>query len=306
MQNALLQMTVLMLLGASWNRFSPNRLHSGQARSVLTTTVYYFFLPAMVLLELWQAKLGTQSLKFSAVGCSSIIVATVLTTVLVKWLRLRRAQAGAIVLAAAFPNVTYLGLPVLEHTFGSAARAVVIQMDLFAAAPLVFSLGIGIARHFGHSDAEDQRQSWLSFFNTPPFWAMLLAVILNQVQFGLPPALRGLLTTMSAAVAPLMIFSLGLALSWRGIRWQHLPYMGLIVLIKLLAQPSWAWLMTDWIDLAQEWRAATVMDIAMPSMVLGIVFCDRYHLDSALYAATVTVTTAISLLTLPVWHQSLL
>jgi predicted permease len=40
-------------------------------------------------------------------------------------------------------------------------------------------------------------------------------------------------------------------------------------------------------------------------MVLGIVLCDRYALDSALYAAAVTITTAASLITLPLWHATL-
>jgi predicted permease len=38
-------------------------------------------------------------------------------------------------------------------------------------------------------------------------------------------------------------------------------------------------------------------------MVLGIVFCDRYDLDVSLYATTVTVTTVLSLLTLPLWYR---
>lgn len=46
-------------------------------------------------------------------------------------------------------------------------------------------------------------------------------------------------------------------------------------------------------------KAATVIDMAMPSMVLGIVFCDRYKLDSSLYAMAVTVTTLFSMFTLP-------
>ncbi|MDP3933394.1 MAG: AEC family transporter, partial [Methylococcaceae bacterium] len=55
-----------------------------------------------------------------------------------------------------------------------------------------------------------------------------------------------------------------------------------------------------------DYRAAAVLDIAMPSMVLGIVFCDRYYLDSSLYAMAVTVTTALSLITLPLWHSLLM
>ena len=57
------------------------------------------------------------------------------------------------------------------------------------------------------------------------------------------------------------------------------------------------------IGLTGEWKAAVVMESAMPSMVLGLVFCDRFNLDVSLYAAAVTITTALSLITLPVWYQ---
>jgi predicted permease len=49
----------------------------------------------------------------------------------------------------------------------------------------------------------------------------------------------------------------------------------------------------------------TVLEAAMPAMVLGIVFCDRFGLDTGLYAAAVTLTTALSLVTLPLWFALL-
>jgi predicted permease len=57
----------------------------------------------------------------------------------------------------------------------------------------------------------------------------------------------------------------------------------------------------DVVNLQNQFKAAAVLDLAMPSMVLGVVFCDRYGLDSALYATAVTITTALSLLSLPFW-----
>jgi malate permease and related proteins len=42
---------------------------------------------------------------------------------------------------------------------------------------------------------------------------------------------------------------------------------------------------------------------AMPTMVFGIVICERYGLDSELYAAAVTLTTICSLVTLPLWFH---
>jgi len=40
-------------------------------------------------------------------------------------------------------------------------------------------------------------------------------------------------------------------------------------------------------------------------MALGIALCDRYGLNSGVYAAAVTLTTLLSLLTLPLWYSFL-
>jgi malate permease and related proteins len=46
-----------------------------------------------------------------------------------------------------------------------------------------------------------------------------------------------------------------------------------------------------------------ILEAAMPSMVLGIVLADRFRLDSHIYAMAVTISTAFSLVTLPMWHK---
>ena len=304
MNNTLMQMTVLMLCGAGWRLLTPNRLSADQTRLVLTSVVYYFFLPVMVLDVLWRADIGWQSLQFSALAGSSVLLALAVSWLTVKICRFKNPQTGAVILAAAFPNVTYLGLPVLEQAFGAWARSVVIQIDLFAVAPLVFSIGIMLARHYGAS-TEAKPQFILGFLNAPPFWAAFVAVALNLNQIAIPEWLNGLLKTCSGAVAPLMIFSLGLALSWREVHVRNLPFVVPVLAIKLLLMPLFAFWLAAYLDLHGQFKAAAVMDIAMPSMVLGIVLCDRYKLDSGLYAMAVTLTTALSLISLPVWYRVL-
>ena len=293
-----------MLCGAGWRLFSLQGLSADQTRMALTSVVYYFFLPAMVLDVLWKADIGWQSLKYSALGCSTILLGIIFTWLLTKLLKFKNAQTGAVILAAAFPNVTYLGLPVLEQTFGPWARSVVIQIDLFAAAPLVFTVGIALARYYG-ANVEEKPKSLLGFFNAPPFWAALLAVVLNLNYIQAPIWLAGLLQKLSAAVAPLMIFSLGLALSWRAIHLRNLPYILPVVAIKLMLLPWVAMHIADVVQLREQFKAAAVLDLAMPSMVLGVVLCDRYRLDSGLYATAVTLTTGLSLLSLPFWFSVL-
>jgi malate permease and related proteins len=162
-----------------------------------------------------------------------------------------------------------------------------------------------IARHYGE-DTTEKRKFVLSFLNTPPFWATGIAVILNLNGLVAPVWFAGVLQKLSAAVVPLMLFSLGLALNWKAVTLRNIPYVMPVILIKMLLMPLFAIVLVSYLPMEGKYKAAAVLDMAMPSMVLGVVYCDRYRLDSALYAMTVTVTTALSLITLPFWHGILI
>lgn len=297
----LIQMTLIMACGAGWRIFSPAGLTAEQTRQVLTTVVYYIFLPALVLDVLWSADIGVHSLEYTLIGVGGILSSLLIIWLIARLLNFSRPQAGAIILAASFPNVTYLGLPVLEQVFGNWARSVAIQLDLFAASPLVFTVGIMIARYYGEDEGGEQSHM-LSFLNTPPFIAAFIAVLLNLNQIPSPHWIDGALQQLSAAVVPLMLFSLGLALSWNSFRLKNVLYIIPVILVKLFLMPLCVIEMLPYLTMNDEYKIAAVIDMAMPSMVLGIIFCDRFKLDSSLYAMAVTVTTMFSMLTLPFWY----
>jgi predicted permease len=305
MNSTLIQMTLLMACGVGWRILRPAGLTAEQVRLVLTTFVYYLLLPAMVLDVLWTADIGLQSFHYTILGVGCIAFAMLFSWMVGALFKFEDKRLGAMILAAAFPNVTYLGLPVLEQVFGNWARSVVIQMDLFATSPFLFTIGIIVARHYGEDPAEKPKSA-LSFLNAPPFWAAAIAVILNLNGLVAPVWLVGALQKLSAAVVPLMLFSLGLALNWKSVATRNIPYVMPVILIKMLLMPVFAITLASYLPMEGKYKASAVLDMAMPSMVLGLVFCDRYRLDSAFYAMTVTVTTALSLITLPFWHGVLI
>jgi malate permease and related proteins len=298
-------MSLLMVGGIVWQMFQPMGLTAEQTRKVLTTVVYYFFLPAMVLEVLWTAEIGLHSLQYTVLAVVSTVFGMVCFWILGVAFKFEHRCLGAMILAAAFPNVTYLGLPVLEQTFGPWARSVVIQLDLFAISPLLFTLGIVVVRYYGKDSVETRQSAW-SFLNAPPFWAAGIAVILNLNGLVSPVWLTGTLKLLSGAVVPLMLFSLGLALSLKAVNFRNIPYIIPVIVIKMLLIPLFAIVLVGHLTMASNYKAAAVLDLAMPSMVLGIVLCDRYQLDSSLYAMAVTVTTALSLITLPFWYDVLM
>ncbi|BBL74633.1 AEC family transporter [Methylomagnum ishizawai] len=301
MVEVLMQMGALILCGAAWRIIRPGGVDADLARRVLTTLVFNFSLPALVLTVLWQADLGRQTLGIALFGLGTVLAGVVAAWLLFTLLRVQPRRRGAAILAVAFANVTYMGLPVLEHIFGPWARAVAIQLDLFANTPLLLGLGALIARHYG--TAETQGEGLLRpLLVNPPLWAALLAVGLDAYGVAEPTWLARPLQLLASPVVPLMLLALGLGLRWDAWNPRNLPTAALVMALKLMAMPLCGLWLGRWLDFQGGTYQALVLESAMPSMLLGVVYCDRYRLDTAFYALAVLLTTLGAMLSLPYWH----
>jgi len=298
----LLQMAGLILCGVAWQIVKPAGLATYETRQVLTSLVYYLLLPSLVLTVLWDAQLGEQSLVIAVAAASGIFTGLLLAFASCRLCRHSSAEMGAVIPAVSFPNVTYMGLPVLEAMYGPWARSVAIQYDLFACTPLLFTVGVLLAARFGEA-AGSEKSLPGQLFRIPAMWAAVVAVLLNVSGVIQPELVRGLLGLLERGVVPLMLISIGLSLQWDRTRWRLLPSLVPIVLFKLLLIPLVVLILVNALGFDGDLRAAVVMEAAMPTMVLGLVLCDRFKLDVGLYAAAVTVTTALSLISLPLWFE---
>ncbi len=293
------QMALLVCVGLLWQWWRPGGLDAGSTRKAITGVVYYLLLPALVLLVLWQADLGLDSLRISLAASVGVLAAMLLSAGLCRVCGMPRASAGAAMLAASFPNATYLGLPVLEGVLGPWARSVAIQYDLFACTPLLLTVGILAAQRMG--EAATGLRTWFGFIRVPALWAAVLAVVLNVYQAPIPELLKGALERLSSGVVPLMLLAVGMSLRADVLRSRRVGALLPIIGIQLFVMPALVWLVADAAGLQGKVLTAVVLEGAMPSMVLGIVICDHYGLDTSLFAAAVTVTTALCFFTLPFW-----
>jgi hypothetical protein len=303
MEQVFLLAAVLITGGALWRRFEPFGIAPDVVRRTLSAVVYNLLLPALVLGALWRTPLSADMARVSLIAVTDVLVGLGLAWAWCRLCKLDRRASGALLLAAAFGNVTYLGLPVLEASLGPWARAVAVQYDLFGCTPLLFTVGLLIARRYGGEGGGDSPVQTL--MASPPLWAALAALLLNAVAVPLPPWLETLLDRLAVGVAPLMLLVIGLSLVFtRGMAAQ-LPALLPVAAIQLLLMPLLIWGFAVVLGIAGELRTALVLEAAMPSMVLGIVLSERYGLDTARYAQAVTVTTLVSMLTLPAWFAIL-
>jgi len=300
--SVLIQMGLLIGCGIGWRWLKPGAIEADSLRQAMTSLVYYLLLPAMVLSVLTRAALGMESLRIALFGTGIILFGMVLTPLLCRARSMASGRRGAALLAMAFGNVTFLGLPLLEQTLGSWTQAIVLQIDFFASSPLLYTLGTLASRRYGRDTMRPASSRWGDRIN-PPLLSALIAVVLNLLGLNLPDWLAHSLDLLAQAVVPLMLMALGLGLRWHFEGDHYWSTLLLVLLGRLLLVPLFAvwWGLT--LDFSGDTLTALVLESAMPCMAMGVVFCDRYRLDTAFYAMATTLSTVLAMLTLPLWRH---
>lgn len=307
MFNVMLQMALLIAIGMAWQHHAPNHISALSHRRALTDLVFYILLPALVVDVLWTAPLDADTFSIQLTAVSRLCMAAILMWLCLQLLQqlvaISRAQQGALMLAATFPNATYLGLPVTSEVLGNWAHAMVLKFDLFACTPILLSFGMLMAQHYSNTGAKTNPLREL--MRVPPLWALVVACALNLTQTPQPEMLAHALHTLAGGVIPLMLIALGMSIRWDTFTLALLPKLLPVCAIGLLIAPLTAMTVAQGLGLSGHTLTAVTLLSAMPTMVFGVIICERYHLDGALYAAAVFSTTLLSIVTLPAWFQYL-
>lgn len=300
MLDILIKMSIFIAAGALWRRYKPGGLGADTTRQAISNMVIYMLLPALVLSVLWRAPLSMDSFKISLCATTGVLACAALSWLSCRICKYPASTTGAIILASTFPNATYMGLPVLKSLLGPEAQSIAIQYDLFACFPLLLTLGLWIAQR--HSTQGSTSTQPLRFYKIPPLWAALLAVVLNISAVPLPAMVGSTLSLMGGAVIPLMLFSIGLSLRWDALHKSNISKVLPVLFYQLLIMPLIVLPLAHFLGMSGELFTGVVLEASMPVMLLGIAISDRYGLDTATYAAGVTLTTLVSMATIPLWY----
>lgn len=302
----MLQMAVLIAIGMGWQRFAPAHMPAIAHRRALTDLVFYILLPALVLDVMWQAPLDITSVKISITAVSGIVTSLLLMWAIIRLLNMSgvsisKPQKGALLIAGTFPNSTYLGLPVTAQALGEWTQATVLKYDLFACTPMVLTVGVLIAHHFG--DNKSDIHPFRELLKVPPLWALAIASLLNVSEIVQPAPIHYALDILAGGVVPLMLIALGMSVRWDTMKLSYLPRLLPVSIVTLFIAPLVVFYIASILEAPADTLTVSVILAAMPTMIFGIVLCEKYQLDSALYAAAVFFTTLLSIGSLTVWFN---
>ncbi len=306
MQSTLLSFFLIILTGALFKRFWVGPEVADTLRRSINILVLNLFLPALCLRTIYLSQIDRTVFLIPAAAIATILTIGVLAWFLFTFMErqgwLCSPETGVLILSAAFGNVTYLGIPVLSATLGPEAIRFALYYDLLATTPLLWLVGAPLAARMGAQRKRlSLKESLRIIFTLPPLWGIFGGMVLQLANIPLPGVLLKTLEMLGSLVVPLMIFSIGLALSLSVVARAYLVIP--VILLKLGLSPlvSWGWAQT--LGLTGQAFKAVILEGAMPTMVLSLLVAAEFELAVSLSAFTILVTTLLSFLTLPLIYS---
>ncbi len=294
--------TLIVCAGVLFRRLRVGGPDADSVRLAINASVFNLFLPALCIKTVYSSGIDIDTMLVPVTaGLTTIIIMLISLaaySVLEKRMNIAKPEKGVLVISATFGNVVYLGLPVITGLYGDGAAKYALFYDLFAATPLLWLLGASLASRYGRSEKIATRDSLKIIASLPPIWGLLAGMAIKAAGIGLPAFIVKTLDMLGGLVIPLMVFSIGLALTLPKVK--HASLIVPAVIIKLAVAPFIAFTIANLLGMKGDALSSCLIEGAMPTMVLSLLIASRFGLDTSLAGFVIVVTTVLSFFTLPV------
>ncbi len=217
-------------------------------------------------------------------------------------------EAAVLTLTVALPNYAALGLPILssvigENTSVSLSVAISIACGSVLLTPLcLLILEREKARENGTVTGSSLAMlpvlAWRSV-TKPIVWGPLLGVVLSAFGFKMPEIVLLAIKPLGLSATASALFLTGLILSARTLKVNFVVTLSFIT--KLVIQPIIAWGIVLLLGLHGELAITAVLMLALSAGFFGVVFGNRFGVQSADAEATLLISSILCIVTLPVF-----
>lgn len=295
-----LRIGMAIFCGVIYRRL-PGSVPAQEVRKVISSIVLNIFIPLLAFGVMCRAPIGSDLLSVPLVSIMSALVGLALSWfIYALGLRsqLSRPAIGSLLLASTWCNALYMGLPITTAVIGEHVSRIPIMFDYLGMTPLLFTIGTLIGSRFGTTDEEVSiGRGLFQALKMPPMLAMAAGLIVNLTGVPVADWFVASCSVSGRVVAPLMLFSIGLTLAMP--KWRSLAVLLPSALIRTIIVPVAVYPLALAVIGNPDVLHAVMLEAAMPSMMLTMVFAERYGLDEVVLAQAIIVSTLFSVFTLP-------
>ncbi|ELZ61928.1 MULTISPECIES: AEC family transporter [unclassified Haloferax] len=290
----------VLCLGALAKRLG--LLDSGR-RDRLTFFAFAFALPALVFTSTYDQPIREVIEPTLVLGFWLVLF----TMLAVGWVVHRRVSPDSVrsvaIVQSYYSNLGFLGLPLVDSTFGSLASAkaaVILGIGALTHVPLTITVLVLV-----NGADVSFKEEFVGVLKTPVIPALVLGLAFSGLGLGVPGVLLTGLDALSSLALPVALLSIGASLT---ISTESFDFrtVGAVVGSKVVLMPLLAFAVFS--TFASSWSTvqAGVTMLATPTAVSSFIYANELGGDADLASMNVFATTAVSVATLFVVLQFLL
>jgi malonate transporter len=234
-------------------------------------------------------------------GGSLLCFALVFVPVRMGW---KRDLASSTIhgMAAAMTNTGFVALPILHAIYGQPAVLPAAVATVFVAAVMFPATVILLEsdKHSAHGPSVQPLVLLKQIVLNPMVLSTLLGLAWAIGGLPIPAPVAAYLNILAAALTPCALFAIGLGMSVEGLR-SNLTASAVLAAVKLVIMPLIVYGLCIGSGLNRLYTIAAVVCAAVPTAKTTYVLAHEYKVEEPLVAATVSITTMLSVATLLGW-----
>ncbi len=297
--NQLIELFLIICMGYTLYKV---KIFNIEVNKKLTKLLLNVSMPALILssvLEQTERPPSSEVLVVFAAALAMYLILPVISIILVKVIRIPKAQQGLYMFMHTFSNVGFMGFPIINALYGATAvfyTAIINVMFNLS----VFTYGVIMVNYAGGEKTSFSVKKLLS----PGIIGALLALLIYALNLHFPSPIESFVGTLGDLTTPLAMLMIGSTLAVMDIKSVfNDARVYIFSIIKQLVIPI-ALFFAARLFIRDEFILGIVfIMLLMPVANTAVLFATEYGRDEGLAAKTVFITTAMSVITIPlgVW-----
>lgn len=251
----------------------------------ITDLVVYIAAPCLIFSSVSRSDINISDFGIIAIATVCIILIQALLVFIA--MKIAKSKKKGLYLPMTFSNTAFLGYPVALFAFEEAGLSMAVVYDAVTAL-ILYSLGIYIIHH-----KNDLKEA----FKVPLVYAVILGLIFNLFKISVPIAVMKPIEMVGMITIPLALLILGYKLTEIKIQSTKIAFGASVY--KIFGGLLIALLVVKVLSITGLTKNVILLQATMPSALMTMILCQKYHRDEAVVASVVLITTVLSLFTIP-------
>ena len=292
---------IFILIGMGLLSRKTGVLQSGDER-VLSSYVYYFALPALLLVNLAETTFTRETLQFMLAGVIPVlIVIPFYCLIRVIW-RFSKDTLYLLILSTIFGSTAFFGIPFVMFAFPTDQGEHLAILSVVSISPVSIAIAITTLELYKLGKTtiwKGLRQVVKKLSTNPLILSILSGIVITFIGIEIPAPLSKSLHMLGSTTTIIAIFMLGVFLYGR--RYSNMTKAFTLSLLRIIILPIIALLIIKMFNLPNIERTILVLMHSVPVAISMIILSERYEFYKDIIASLILISSIGAAVYLNIW-----